>query len=224
MAKILLVEDEQKVAESVLDVLRLENHLSEHAESGEDALHLLSVSHYDLLVLDWQLPGISGVAVCREYRAKGGLSPVLMLTGKSALDDKDSGFSAGADDYLTKPFELRELRMRIRALLRRPAQYIGQTIRARDLELDPATRSVTRAGQPVHLLPKEFVVLEFMMRHPGQVFTAEQILSSVWPDDADVTPGAVRTCLNRLRKKIDGESGRSIISNVYGVGYRLERE
>ena len=167
MVKILVVEDDLALATTIRDTLSNEQYKVETSHSGEEADGLLSSFDYDLVILDWELPEMSGVSICQRFRARGGTTPILMLTGKSTADDKESGLDSGADDYLTKPFEVRELNARIRALLRRPTQFQGQKLRWGNLELDTNTHRVVLNGKDIALQPLEFTVLEFFMRHPG---------------------------------------------------------
>lgn len=225
MAKILLVEDDMGLSRMVRDWLTFEHHLVETADNGRDGLDKLQFYQYDLVILDWELPEMTGIEICKEFRSRGGTTPVLMLTGKGTIGDKESGFEAGADDYLTKPFHMKELSMRLKALLRRGGTALqGDTLKFRDLALEPASHRVTREGKDLQLLPKEFALLEFLMRHPNQVFSAEALLSRVWASETDTTVDAVSTCIKRLRKKIDQEGQSSIIKTVHGVGYKLESE
>lgn len=221
MAKILLVEDDKDLAHIVSDLLAGQNHLVEMVHTGRDGEEQLRFYQFDLVILDWDLPNISGVEICKDFRARGGKTAIIMLTGKGASNDKEQGLDSGADDYLTKPFDLKELAARVRALLRRPAGYAPTKLTARNVELDPAIFKVTRDGEEIRLLPKEFALLEFLMRHKGQVFNAESILNRVWASESDATPEAFRTCLKRLRQKIDVAGQPSIITTVQGLGYRV---
>src|SRR5262249_44785681 len=146
---ILLVEDEKELADVVIDCLTAQNYLVDHIMNGAEALERLKFFEYDLIVLDWQLPGMAGPDVCSNFRSRGGTTPVIMLTGKRSVDDKEHGLDSGADDYLTKPFQPRELTARLRALLRRPSGAASKTFKARDLELDPTTYKVTKGGKEV---------------------------------------------------------------------------
>jgi DNA-binding response OmpR family regulator len=225
VAKILLVEDDMGLSRMVRDWLTFEHHLVETADNGRDGLDKLAFYQYDLVILDWELPEMTGIEICKEFRSRGGTTPVLMLTGKGTINDKESGYDAGADDYLTKPFHMKELSMRLRALLRRGGATLqNDTLKFRDLELEPGSHRVTRQGKDLQLLPKEFALLEFLMRHPNQVFSAEALLSRVWASETDTTVDAVSTCIKRLRKKVDVESQTSVIKTVHGVGYKLESE
>lgn len=209
----------------VRDWLTFEHHLVETADNGRDGLDKLAFYQYDLVILDWELPEMTGIEICREFRSRGGTTPVLMLTGKGTINDKESGYEAGADDYLTKPFHMKELSLRLRALLRRGGATLqADQLKFRDLMLEPASHRVTREGKDLGLLPKEFALLEFFMRHPNQVFSAEALLSRVWASETDTTVDAVSTCIKRLRKKVDVDGQTSVIKTVHGVGYKLEAE
>lgn len=220
MAKIIVVEDDQDVAGQVRLLLSHEHHTVETVHDGHEASAALRTFEYDVIILDWELPGLTGVEICREYRSRGGASPILMLTGKDSVDDKELGLDTGADDYLTKPFQLKELAARVRALLRRPAVVKENVLRAGPIELDPVKYRVSLGGEQLTVVPKEFALLEFLMRHPNQVFTAEALLSRVWPAEADVSDEALRTTMKRLRKKVDPEN--RVIKTIHGVGYVLE--
>ena len=221
MAKILLVEDEEDFSDLVTMWLKNEHHIVEVADTGEKAVDLLKVYRYDLLILDWMLPGISGIDICKDFRGQGGSTPILMLTAKRHVDEKETGLDAGADDYLTKPFELKELSARVRALLRRPAAFSGTELKVGPVTMDTATHRVTRQGEEIALLPKEFALLEFFMRHPNQVFSAEALLDRVWASESEASPETIRTYIKRLRKKIDEDGSPSLVSTVHGVGYKL---
>jgi DNA-binding response OmpR family regulator len=222
MAKILLIEDDQLLSATVSDWLTFEHHQVEVVTDGKSGKDRLLCCEYDLVVLDLELPDIGGLEILKEFRAASGRTPVLILTGHKQLTDKTSGLDSGADDYLTKPFHMEELAARIRALLRRPAQIAANVLTARGVRLDPKQYLVTKDGKSIDLLPKEFALLEFLMRHPNQVFSAEALLDKVWPSDSDATSKAIRTCMKRLRKKIDSTDSHPLIKTLYGVGYKLE--
>lgn len=221
MAKILIVEDERDLATLMAGWLKRDHHLVEVVHDGIEALHHLMVSDYDVIVLDWMLPGTSGIEVCQSYRKNGGNASVIMLTAKESLNDKEIGFAAGADDYVTKPFELKELAMRIKAQLRRAETSKHATFNINDIEIDIEEHRVTKCGEEVYLLPKEFRLLEFFVRHPNRVFSSEELLSSVWESDSIAQNDSVRGHITRLRKKLDTPGKPSIILTVHGVGYRL---
>lgn len=220
MAKILIVEDDLSIAKSISDWLVYEKHTIEHVDSGNEAWDRLRFYSYDLIILDWQLPEKSGLELLKDFRARGASSPVLMLTGKNHIDDKESGLESGADDYLTKPFDLREFSARIKALLRRPSTYTA-VLSAGDYRLDSGSCSLVRNGEKIKLMPKEFAVLEFLMRHPNQYFLPEHILNQVWPDESESSIDALRTCIKRLRQKID-DAGVSPIQSSRGCGYKFD--
>ncbi len=221
MAKILLVEDEPDIADLIIAWLKNEHHTIEYAPNGEDATSLLTIYQFDVIIMDWMLPGVSGVEVCSTFRSRGGTTPILMLTAKKHVDEKSAGLDAGADDYLTKPFELKELSARIRALLRRPTTFSGTVLKVGPLVMDTATYKVSRVNEEISLLPKEFALLEFFMRHPNQVFSAEALLDRVWTSDSEASPETIRTYIKRLRKKIDEEGKPSLLNTVHGVGYKM---
>ncbi len=221
MAKILIVEDDEQLADLIVQCLNRENHLVEHVNNGADALSQVKLYIFDLIILDWNLPEVTGLGILKEFRSRGGITPVLFLTGRRDLSDKLEGLDAGADDYLTKPFDSRELTSRIRALLRRPQVLVGDVLEVGMLRLDPKDFKVTLGDEDIKLVPKEFALLEFLMRHPGELFGVDKLLDSVWPCQSDSTREALTTCIKRLRKKLDGDSDTSMIRNVHGVGYGL---
>ena len=222
MAKILIVEDEPTLAEPIKAYLTHEHHLVEIIGDGDEAFEHLKFYKYDVIILDWMLPGMLGIDVCKQFRAAGGATPILMLTAKKQTQEKVYALDAGADDYLTKPFDVQEVSARVRALLRRPQAVSGNILRAKNVVLEPSTFRVTRDEQDVQLLPKEFALLEFFMRHPNQVFSAEALLDRVWSSDSDASPETIRTYIKRLRQKIDTAGAQSLISTVHGVGYKLD--
>ncbi len=221
MAKVLLVEDDEEVAHMVLDWLQGQLHVVDVIANGLEALELLLRSQYDVVVLDWGLPGISGIEILQSMRKHAIATPVLMLTGRSALAEKESGLDQGADDYLTKPFEMREFGARLRALLRRPAQVQTDRLELAGISLDSGNCTFKAGTEEVSLLPKEYAILEFLMRHPNQLFSADLLLNNVWKYDAESTDMAVRTCIARLRKKLASVGKAKLISTVYGMGYKL---
>jgi DNA-binding response OmpR family regulator len=224
MAKILLVEDDEPLARFVRDSLSREHYAVEAVTSGLQAYEMLRAYSYDLIILDWELPGKPGVEVCREFRNGGGKTPVLMLTGKGTIPDKEVGFDSGADDYLTKPFHIKELLMRLRALLRRPGELLEDVLRAGNMCLYPDKFRITRDGKDLQLVRMEFSLLEFFMRNPNRVISAEGLLERVWKSESEATVDAIRTTIVRLRKKIDLDGRPSLIQNVYGMGYKFVPE
>lgn len=211
------------MADVLVDSLRAQRYEVEWADSAEEGWSRLRHYTYDLIVMDWNMPGMTGVELCKQFRQSGGNTPVILLTARAHVIDKERGLDCGADDYLTKPFEPRELHARIRALLRRPGTFAGDTIQIDDIVLDTTSQSVTRAGVPVKLIPREFALLHFLMKHPNQVFSIEALQERVWSNDSDASPSAVRKCIERLRKKLDRDGEAPLIETLYGVGYMLKR-
>lgn len=222
MAKLLVIEDDDTLRDSIVDYLSFDHHSVEHAKTLQEALDKLSFSQFEALVLDWDLPDGSGVDLLKRFRAKGGTAPILMLTGKDKLADKEVGFSAGADDYLTKPFAFKEMVMRVNALLRRPQALLGSVLTARNITLDPTSYHITKDGTSISLLPREFALLQFLMRNPHMVFSAEALLSRVWETEVDVSPAAVVACISRLRQKLEKKGDPPLFRNIHGVGYKFE--
>lgn len=222
MAKILLVEDEVDLLESVRDWLAADSYSIECLTSGDEALSILGRKEYDLLILDWMLPGRSGLEICSQYRRQGGRAAVLMLTAKRTLSCKEQAFEVGADDYLTKPFKLRELSARVKALLRRTSPASIERHQVGDLTLDRRIFQAFKRGEPLHLLPKEFSILELLMLEPGRVYSVDEIIDHTWGQDSEVVPETVRSNIRSIRKKIDTPDRSSLITNVHGIGYRFE--
>jgi two-component system response regulator VanR len=216
--RVLVVEDEPFMAEAIRDGLRLEAIAADIAGDGDTALEMLSINAYDIAVLDRDIPGASGDEVAQHIVASGGM-PILMLTAADRLDDKASGFELGADDYLTKPFELRELVLRLRALDRRRAHSRPPVREIAGLRLDAFRREVYRDGRYVALTRKQFAVLEVLVAAEGGVVSAEELLERAWDENADPFTNAVRITVSALRKRL-GEPG--IIATVAGVGYRID--
>jgi two-component system OmpR family response regulator len=221
MAKILVIEDDKQLAKMVVDWLQNEKHTVDVVHDGKEGLDRLQFYSFDLAILDWELPSMNGPQILSEFRSKGGTIPIIMLTGKSELNDKVAGFDAGADDYLTKPFHPRELSVRLRALLMRPAQRVKDVLKAGDLELDSASHTVRKAGVQLHLMPREFSLLELFMRYPDEPFSTDAILNRIWSSESDVSTDLVKVYVAKLRRKIDDEKGDSKILTVHGVGYKL---
>jgi DNA-binding response OmpR family regulator len=222
MAKILLVEDDLEVCEVVSDWLVDEHYTIDVVNSGSEAIERLRFDKYDVLIFDWQLPDLTGIEICKRFRSKGGTTPVLMLTGKSEITDKETGLDAGADDYLTKPFHPRELSARVRALLRRSTDLKQNVLSCGEIVLDPQGFKVTKNGAEVALLPKEFALLEFFLRHPNQVFSPEALLDRVWSAESEASPDTIRVHITKLRGKIDTDGQPSIIKTLHRQGYKLE--
>jgi DNA-binding response OmpR family regulator len=221
MSKILIVDDDVSLCGVVADWLKVQGYTVESFHTLADAEEYLRTYRYDLIVMDWNLPDGEGVDMVKTLRQRGVGTPILMLTGKTHIDEKEIGLDAGSDDYLTKPFALKELSARIRAMLRRPEQVLGNVIVRGKLNLDTATRMVTVEGQALKLYPRDFSLLEFLMRHPNQVFGAEALLNSVWSSDNEAGPDTVRTAVKRLRKQLEPVGLGNYVATVYGVGYKF---
>jgi DNA-binding response OmpR family regulator len=221
VAKLLIVEDDRTVAQLLQFTLESERYVTDHVTTRAQALMALKLGEYDLLILDWALPDGTGLDLCKQYRTSGGNKPVLMLTAKESSRDKVAGLTAGADDYVVKPFDPDELVARIKALLRRPPVISGSVLRVDSLELDRGTFEVKRDGQQVTLLPKEYAILELLLEHPNKYFTAEAILARVWRSDLPASTDTVRTHMKTLRKKLGGTEERPVIENVRGLGYKI---
>jgi DNA-binding response OmpR family regulator len=219
--RVLLIEDDRKAARLLAKGLQEEGFVVDVAPTGEDGEERAAVNEYDLIVLDWLLPGKDGLAVCRALRVSGSSTPILMLTARDSVADRVSGLSTGADDYLTKPFAFAELLARIRALLRRSRFAQPALLRVADLTLDPATRRVTRGSGRVTLTPTEYGILEVLMRNPGEVVSRTRLAERVWDEASEVLDNLVDVHVSHLRKKIDREASVPLINTIRGVGYRL---
>jgi DNA-binding response OmpR family regulator len=224
MEKLLLIEDDRLLCINIQDWFEHKHYLVECAHNGNDGLTLMQCFHFDLVILDAGLPGMSGFELCRRYRACGGKTPILFVTGQDQLKDKEEGYSAGADDYLIKPFFFEELSLKVQAILRRTGAAVDNILHAGELELNTATFTVFRGGEQLQLTRREFDLLEFLMRNPKKVFSPETILNHAWKSDWDASPETVRVSILRLRKKIDVKGKPSVIRNLHGVGYCLDAQ
>jgi DNA-binding response OmpR family regulator len=221
--RILLIEDEYKLAQAVKRGLELQSYAVDVESDGEDALSSALSGEYDLIVLDRMLPnGVDGLDICRKVREQKVETPILMLTAKDKVGDRVAGLNAGADDYLIKPFAFEELSARVRALLRRPTDTLDPVLRVADLELNPNTYVVKRAGRAIDLSKTEYGLLEYLMRNPDRILTKDAITSHVWNYDADILPNTVEVYMSYLRRKIDKPfSGPELIHTARGFGYKL---
>jgi DNA-binding response OmpR family regulator len=219
--RLLLVEDERKVASFIARSLRENSYSVDVAETGEKALDLVSRLNYDLVLLDIRLPKLSGVEVCREIREAGNETPVLMLTARSLVEQRVEGLDAGADDYLTKPFALAELHARVRALTRRGLHKGGPKLHTADLELDRPRRTAKRGDRQIQLTLKEYALLELLMVRSPDAVRRSEIIEHVWSYGFDTETNIVEVYVNRLRRKIDEEHSVKLIQTVRGTGYRL---
>jgi DNA-binding response OmpR family regulator len=219
--RVLLIEDDRKAAKLLAKGLHEEGFVVDIAPTGETGEEQAFVNEYDVIVLDWLLPGKDGIAVCQTLRARDLTTPILMLTARHSLADRVNGLSTGADDYLTKPFAFAELLARIRALLRRARVARPPILRVIDLMLYPASRKVTRAGVKIGLTSKEYTILEVLMQNAGETVSRTRLVERVWDEASEVLDNLVDVHVSHLRKKIDREPGSSLIQTVRGFGYRL---
>jgi two-component system, OmpR family, copper resistance phosphate regulon response regulator CusR len=219
--RILLVEDNRRLSESLRVTLEEDGYAVDAAYDGLDGEEMGLISSYDIIILDIMLPGKNGLEVCRELRDRHISTPILMLTARDALDDRVQGLDSGADDYLVKPFEVDELRARIRALLRRESTSKSGVLQVADLVLDPATHIVRRGDQPIVLTAKEFSLLEYLMRHPNHLITREKAEEHLWSYDHVIASNVVDVYIRRLRSKIDDPCEVKLLETMRGAGYRL---
>lgn len=222
MAKILVIEDDKGLSALLSKWLKDEQHVVDIADTGEDALQLLDCFNYDLLILDWGLPGIQGDRVCARYRAKGGVSPILFLTGRIDLESKEMGLDAGADDYLTKPFAVEELAARVKALLRRVAVSSDEFLSCPGLKLYLNRCMAVVAEEKIKLSVKEFEVLKFLLQHQDQAFSSRELLKRVWPADGATAEQTVRSTIHALRKKLSAREEDCVIKTIPKVGFVIE--
>jgi two-component system OmpR family response regulator len=222
--KVLVVEDDAKMAALIRRGLSDNGNATDIAPHGEDALWMARARPYDAIVLDVMLPGRDGFATCAALREAGVWAPVLMLTARDAVDDRVAGLDAGADDYLTKPFSLAELRARLRALLRRGAAERPTILEVGDLRLDPATQQAWRGDTEVGLSTKEYALLELFMRRPGEVLSRLELLEHGWDIGYDNRSNVITVYIRYLREKIDRPFGRRALETVHGAGYRLRKD
>jgi two-component system, OmpR family, manganese sensing response regulator len=219
--RILLVEDDPEQLEPLQTVLSKSGHIVDGVADGKIAQHLIFEKEYDLLILDWLLPHVSGVELCQQYRQAGKTAPVLLLTAKDAVTDKVTGLDVGADDYVVKPINPMELLARVRALGRRSPLWQGDTIQLADLQLHLTTLTLERQNHKVVLSGREFQLMEYLMRHPKQVLSRDQIEQSLWEWDTMPESKAVATLVHRVRQRLQAVGAEDWLRTVYGMGYQL---
>ena len=217
--KILVIEDDRTVGQYVKHGLEEQRFTADLVDDGLEGLRVASTGHYDVIVMDLRLPGMTGTEIVRTLRDRGVTTPVLMLTAQDSVEFKVAGLRAGADDYVTKPFSFEELLARVEALSRRPREVAPAVLVVDDLSLDVGAREVRRGEQKLDLTPKEYLVLEYLMRHPGRVMSRTLITEYVWDYHFDPGTNIVDVVINRLRKKVDAGSAKKLIHTVRGVGY-----
>ena len=219
--RVLLVEDDRRIASFISKGLRENAYAVDTAADGDEATYMASINPYDLFILDVNLPQKDGFAVCSELRGNGNAKPILMLTARDTVDDRVAGLDTGADDYLVKPFEFRELVARIRALLRRNNEIRSNTIMIADLDIDTVSQTVRRGGDPIELTTKEYALLEFLALNKGRVVGREEISEHVWNEDFDPFSNLIEVYIKRLRRKIDEGRPMQLIHTRRGAGYIL---
>lgn len=220
--RLLMIEDDAEAASFLQKGLQESGYVVDHAATGPDGLHLATTEAYDLMIVDRMLPGMDGLHIVELLRKEGSTTPVLILSAMDKVDDRVQGLRAGGDDYLTKPYAFSELLARLEALLRRgQAAPTETTLRLADLEVDLLARSVTRAGQKIDLLPREFQILEYLMRHSGQVVTRTMLLENVWNYHFDPKTSVIDVQISRLRQKLDKDFDQPLLHTVRGAGYCL---
>jgi two-component system response regulator MprA len=224
--RILVVEDTGAVRRAIVRVLEVQGYAVEGAASGEEGLDRLAVGGVDAVILDVNLPGVDGFTTCRELRARGDRTPVLMLTARDAVGDRVAGLDAGADDYVVKPFVLPELLARVRALLRRGVATTtnGEALKVGDIELDLATMSASRGGRPLELTRTELLLLELFLRNPRQVLSRDQILDAVWGPETRTSQNGVEVYVGYLRRKLEDGGEPRMLQTVRGFGYALREQ
>ncbi|MBI5122608.1 response regulator transcription factor [Candidatus Roizmanbacteria bacterium] len=219
--RVLIIEDERKLSNIVKKGLIEEGFAVDQAFDGEEGQYLAESESYDLIILDVMLPKINGLDVCRSLRNKKINTPILMLTAKTTVEDKVEGLNVGADDYLSKPFAFTELKARLQALLRRSHNQTQTALQADDLEVNPIKHTVKRGNKTIFLTPKEFSILEFLLRHQNEVVTRTQITEHVWDYNFDALSNVVDVFVATLRKKVDSGFKNKLIQTVHGVGYKI---
>ena len=221
--KILVIEDEHRIANYIKKGLEVKSYIVDVAYDGATGFDLADGEKYDVIILDRMLTSMTGMEICRQLRTAGNHTPILMLTAKTQLEDRVEGLDAGADDYLGKPFAFTELLARVRALSRRPQKQVNEVLQSGSLQLNPTSFAVTRTGKSISLSRKEFALLEFLMRHEGQVLSKDQLTEQVWSYDSDVLPNTAQVYIGYLRNKIDRAfpKEKPLIHTVRGFGYKF---
>ncbi len=223
MAKLILIDDDEELASSLKFALEENDWRVEVAHTGRDGLQLLKSFSYDAILLDWHLPDMTGLQVCKQFRAQAGVTPIVFLTGANGLDNKEAGLDMGADDYITKPFEMRELLARLRSVLRR-ASNAANLYTCGGVVLEPKLKELQYKNQTVRLSATEFSLIELFFRCPNQLLSAKEIFEKVWTSDADAQDGTVRVHMHTLRRKCEQAGLPEIIETVRGAGYILRSD
>ena len=221
--KILLIEDDEKIGKNIKSYLKKENFRVDWAKEGEEGYYLAQNNKYDVLIVDWMLPKMSGVELIKQLREKDNLTPAIILTAKSSLEDKIEGLNV-ADDYLTKPFDFEELVARLKALFRRNKKIKENILKVADLELNPDTKEVRRAGKEIELTAKQFELLKYLMINKGKIVTTEMIANNLWEMDEEINSNVINVYISHLRKKIDKDYDKKLIKTFRGMGFKLVDE
>jgi DNA-binding response OmpR family regulator len=221
--KILLIEDDEKIAKNIKEYLKKEGFRVDWAKDGEEGYYLAFNNNYDVLIVDWMLPKMSGIDVIKKLREKDIFTPALILTAKSDIEDKVEGLNV-ADDYLTKPFDFEELVARIKALFRRSKNIKENVLKVGDLELNPDTKEVRRAGKNIELTAKQFELLKYLMINKGKIVSEEQIAQNLWEMDEEINSNVINVYISHLRKKIDKDFDKKLIKTFRGMGFKISDE
>jgi DNA-binding response OmpR family regulator len=221
--KVLLIEDDEKIAKNIKEYLKKEGFRVDLAKDGEEGFYLAQNNNYDVLIVDWMLPKMSGIDVIKKLREKDILTPALILTAKSDIEDKVEGLNV-ADDYLTKPFDFEELVARIKALFRRSKNIKENILRVGDLELNPDTKEVRRAGKNIELTAKQFELLKYLMINKGKIVSEEMITQNLWEMDEEINSNVINVYISHLRKKIDKDFDKKLIKTFRGMGFKISDE
>lgn len=219
--RILVVEDDHEIADSIKKGLRDNAYAVDVAYAGTSGFDLASTENYDVIILDWMLPGISGIEICDKLRHERISTPILFLTARSHLNDKVEGLGIGADDFLVKPFAFAELLARIKAIIRRPKEVIQPKLQVGDLTVNTISYEVSRQNKSIHLSHTEFALLEYLMAHAGKVISKKELIDHVWDFDANILPNTVETYIGYLRNKIDKPFTKPLIHTIKGFGYKI---
>lgn len=224
MTKILLVDDDLQLGDTLKDSFQEHGLSLEVATTGEDAVQLLENFEYDIILLDWNLPGINGLSVCQRYRQANGSSYIIFLTSENDIQHKEDALDAGGDDYLVKPFELRELFARMRSVMRRSIKIHNTQLKVKNVAFDPADRVVISNEKKVQLTPKEALLLEYLMRHTDRPFTGARLFNAIWPSDSNASAETVKVWMSNLRNKLAKIGQKDFIKTVVGSGYVVESD
>ena len=222
MEKLLIVEDDAQTAQALKEFLQFHGWLVEVANNGSDGMQLLRNFSYDFVILDWQLPDMSGLEVCTKFRQSGVDAHIIFLTGRTGVENIESGLSAGGDDYLTKPFQMRELLARIAAIKRRPRAMVRDTLSIKGIKFDPRLRLASNDSADVRLSAVEAALFEFFLRHKNQYFSGEDLFKALWPSDSEVSDQTVKVQIAALRKRLSKVGADHLITTVKGAGYIMQ--